>query len=384
MPRSRVTLIVVLSLILAIVGLRLALPSIVKNYVNKTLHAMQAYRGSVEDIDIHLWRGAYRINGLQIVKIGGAQPVPFFSTNALDLSVEWQSLLHGSVVAEATFTQPRLNLVQSENKQQSQLGKEQNWMDKLKELAPMRFNTVRVVDGQVTFRVPGIRVQDALEASQVNGEISNLTNVVEQNKETFSDFDITGRVLNNAPLHIAGSINPFAQQTTFDVNLKLEDVQLPKVNPWLREFIKADAESGQFELYIEMAAADGRFKGYAKPLMQNVKIARSDEDKANPLRKLWEGIVDVAVKIFENKQEDQVAARIPFSGTIENPKAGLFETLVSVLRNAFVGAFSRSLEGSISLHDVKGNLQDLRNDSEQKDSPKSKQKSMVTDKPGPK
>jgi hypothetical protein len=268
-----------------------------------------------------------------------------------------------------------LNLEQSDDQKQQQLGDEENWVDKLKKLAPMRFNTVRVRDGEATFRVPGIKVQDALQASQINGQISNLTNVIEQQKETFSDFDITARVLNNAPLHTAGSINPLARQPTFDVNLKLEDVQLPKVNPWLREFIKADAASGKFELYIEMAAADGRFKGYAKPLMQDVKIARTDADKDKPLHKLWEGLVSIAVKIFENHQEDQVAARIPFSGSVDNPKVGLFETIVSVLRNAFVGAFSKSLEGSISLNDVKENLQDIRGEGDKdKDKNKSKDK----------
>jgi uncharacterized protein YhdP len=363
MSRSRVTLLVIVALVVVLVAARIALPPVVKGYVNRTLHSMQNYQGSVDDIDIHLWRGAYRINGLKIVKLGGKHPAPFFSTDALDLSVEWQSLIHGRVVAEAEFAHPRLNLVQSDDKQQQQLGDDENWIDKLRELSPMRFNTVRVRDGEVTFRVPAIKVQDALQASQVNGQITNLTNVVERNKDTFSDFDMNARVLDNAPIHVAGSINPFGKQPTFDVNLKLEQVQLPKVNPWLREFIKADAASGQFELYIEMAAADGRFKGYAKPLMQNVKIAHTEEDKGKPLRRIWEGLVSVAVKIFENHHEDQVAARVPFSGSIDNPKVGIFETLVSVLRNAFIGAFSQSLEGSVSLHDVKENLQDIRDDS---------------------
>jgi hypothetical protein len=362
MSRTRTSAFVLIGIIVIAVAVRLALPYMVKSYVNRTLHAMQSYQGSVDDIDIHLWRGAYRINGLQIVKVEGKHPVPFFSSDALDLSVEWESLIHGKVVAEAEFLHPRLNLVQSDNKQQAQLGDEQNWVEKLKELAPMRFNTVRVTNGEVTFRVPAIKVQDALQATQVNGQITNLTNVVERNKETFSDFDMTARVLNNAPLHAAGSINPFEPKPTFDVNLKLEDVQLPKVNPWLREFIKADAESGKFELYIEMAAADGRFKGYAKPLMQDVKIAHSEEDKHKPLHRVWEGLVSLAAKIFENHQEDQVAARIPFSGSIDNPKVGIFSTLVSVLRNAFIGAFSQSLEGSVSLHDVKTSLQDVRDD----------------------
>ena len=97
-------------------------------------------------------------------------------------------------------------------------------------------------------------------------------------------------------------------------------------------FIKADAESGEFELYMELAAADGKFKGYAKPVMSDVNIYSSEEPEKNPLKRLWEGLVDFAADVLENHEKDQVAARIPFSGTIENPNADLLETIVSVLQ----------------------------------------------------
>ena len=108
---------------------------------------------------------------------------------------------------------------------------------------------------------------------------------------------------------------------------------------------------------------------------KDVAIARSEADKDKPLHRIWEGLVSVAVKIFENHQKDQVAARIPFSGSVDNPKVGLFATIVSVLRNAFIGAFSQSLEDSISLHDVRENLQDVRGEGD-KDKSKDKQKDV--------
>ena len=69
--------------------------------------------------------------------------------------------------------------------------------------------------------------------------------------------------------------------------------------------------------------------------------------------------MDFAAEIFEDQDSGQVAARIPFSGTIKNPDAGIFETVVSVVHNAFVSAFARSLEGSITLRDVKENLKTI-------------------------
>ena len=83
-----------------LVAARVALPYVVKRYVNKTLAELPGYSGSVADIDISLWRGAYQIQGLRVVKTGGKVPVPFVSSRLIDLSVEWKALLNGSIVAE--------------------------------------------------------------------------------------------------------------------------------------------------------------------------------------------------------------------------------------------------------------------------------------------
>jgi hypothetical protein len=359
MTRSRKWLIGLLVVVAVLVAARLALPYAVKDYANRKLAALDAYDGHVGDIDIHLWRGAYSIDGLEIVKTGAARPVPFFKANKVDLSIEWGSLARGRVVAEAEFLGPELNLVQGKSKEDTQLGGDENWNRRLEELFPFRFNTIRVVDGKVRFLAPGIQTKDAITARHVNGVVSNLTNVVETGKETFADFKVTGDVLDGAPARVSGSVDAFENQPTFDVNMEVKQVKLPKVNPWLREYIKADAEAGDFELYMELAAADGKFKGYAKPIMENVDMYRSGEPEKNPFKRLWEGFLDFAANVLENPEADQVAARIPFTGTIKDPETNLFATISSVLRNAFVSAFARSLEGSITLRDVKKSLQDV-------------------------
>src|SRR4029078_12489306 len=107
---------------------------------------------------------------------------------------------------------------------------------------------------------------------------------------------------------------------------------------------------------MELAAADGRFKGYAKPILQDVDIYRSGEPEKNPIKRVWEGFLDFAANVLENKDADQVAARIPFTGTLEDPETNLFATIASVLRNAFVSAFAPPLEGATTLARVKNNL----------------------------
>src|SRR5690606_10974314 len=174
-------------------------------------------------------------------------------------------------------------------------------------------NTFRVHDGTVRLRTPQIPAEEALVARNVNAVVSNLTNVVESDKETFARFEVLASVLGDSPLRIDGSVNPTAQQPTFDVNLELESVALPDLNAWLRQYAKADAEAGTFQLYMEIAAAEGRFQGYAKPLMQNVDIYGAQERNDSLLRKAWEDLVEFASNIVENEEEDQVGARVPFS-----------------------------------------------------------------------
>lgn len=359
MRRRDKWLIAVIVAIVVLVAIRAALPTVIRDYANDQLQALEQYDGHIDDVDLALWRGAYRIDGIRIVKTGGKQPLPFFSADRIDLSVEWRSLLRGSLVAEGAFHSPNLNFVQGKTKEQSQTGEGVDWADRFGELFPFRFNTVTVHNGTITFLAPGIRTADAMKATNVEGEVTNITNVVDKQKETFSDFQATAKVLDGGSAKVSGSVDPLDDKPTFDVNLQVQNVKLPQVNPWLRQYIKADAEAGDFELYLELAAADGKFKGYAKPVLRNVNIYSSEEPEKNPLKRIWEGLVDFAANVLENDEKEQVAARIPFTGTIDNPKSSIMATIVSVLHNAFISAFARSLEGSISVRAVRENLKDV-------------------------
>src|SRR5690606_29941776 len=102
--RSRwgISLLVVIG---AFVALRLALPWVLEEYVNRQLAALEGYWGQVEDVDVALWRGAYQIQGVQIEKENKEEESrePFFTATLIDLSIDWGRLLDGAVVAEVIF-----------------------------------------------------------------------------------------------------------------------------------------------------------------------------------------------------------------------------------------------------------------------------------------
>lgn len=119
-------------LVIVLVGVRLALPSWVKNYLNDQLAAMGEYQGHIADVDIALWRGAYVIHELNIVKTSEKVPVPFFEARSIDLSISWRALWAGQVVADVEFSRPELHFVDGKNSQ-SQSGSGTDWQAALQQ-----------------------------------------------------------------------------------------------------------------------------------------------------------------------------------------------------------------------------------------------------------
>lgn len=369
-PRSRLKrlpriLIAVAAIAAVVVVLRVAAPEIIERYVNRELADMGDYRGSVADVDLALLRGGYTLRDVSIVKEEAATTTPFAAMPTMDLSLQWRALMRGRAVGEIIMDRPVVNLVQAESDEETQLGTGVRWPDEIRDLFPFRLNLVQVRDGLVTFRAPGIETDDSLTVRNFRLALRNLTNVEDVEEGAFAELELDGRVMGNAPLHIEGRLDPNEEIATFDINLSLEGGRLVDVNPWLREFIKVDAEAGVFSMFAELAAADGRFEGYIRPIMENPELFDADEDTSGPFRKAWEALVGVAAKILENRRQDQVATQIPFAGEIEDPQAGIVATLVNLLRNAFVAAFAHSLEGSVSLRDVAQDVTCLNADQEE-------------------
>jgi hypothetical protein len=336
--------------------LRAMLPWAVTRYVNDRLGQMGDYRGHVADVDLSVLRGAYVLRDVRIIKKRGEEPgaadQPFLVLPQADLSVQWSNVLDGELVGEIHMRQPVMNMIQGETPEETQVGSGVNWPDQVRKLFPFRFNRIEVMGGTLTFRAPGIEARESLTLRDLNIALTNLTNVENLEEPAFATFDANGLLGEATPLAIIGHVNPNAEQPTFDVDMSLEGARLVDVNPWLEEFLNVDAQKGVFSMYAELAAADGRFEGYIKPILEDAEIFELDEPSDGPLQKAWEALVGLVTAVLTNPEEDQVATQVPFSGELDDPDAETVSAIVNLLRNAFVAAFTHALEGTVTLEDV--------------------------------
>jgi hypothetical protein len=136
-----------------------------------------------------------------------------------------------------------------------------------------------------------------------------------------------------------------------------------ELNDFLKAYADIDAEKGTFALFSEMTGENNRFQGYVKPIFKDVKILDLEEDKNKPLSLLKEAGIGLVSMIFKNHAKDQVATKIPVSGSLEDPKVHVWRAIMNVLRNAFVEAINPKLDGTVEmgkLSETEGSMKQQR------------------------
>jgi hypothetical protein len=329
--------IIVLAVLL--IASRLVLPYAIKTYVNRRLQDLPDYTGSVRTIDVHLWRGAYKILGIDIEKKSGSKPpVPFFSSPDIDLSLQWRELFHGSVVGQVRLTRPEVNFVGG-GEGQSQLGTNQPWEKTFESFYPVRINKFEIDDGTVRFR----NFQKSLP---VNVYLTNFTLIATNLSNSHSDpgklpagVKASGTTLGGGWFNVDVKLNPLAANPTFELNASLTNVNLTALNNFLEAYGKFDVARGDFEMYTSFASADGKYDGFVKVLFKHLDVFSWEKDhKKNILKLFWQAIVGLVSEGLKNQSHDQHATQVPISGTYQGSHVGVIPAVGNLLKNAFIRA----------------------------------------------
>jgi hypothetical protein len=335
------------ALALALVAARAYAPIAVQRYVNRALDSANGYEGHIGDVDLNLWRGAYEIEDVQILKSGGKAPVPLLSAPLVDLSIEWRALLDGALVGEMWLESPQLNFVAGP-KSERQSGVEADWRDVVRSLMPVRINRVTARHGSVHFRSFHTDPPVDVYLHDVQLVVRNLTNSADLSEDMVARATFAGVPMQAGRLKGNLAIDPYAKLPTFDLDCQLTGVALTNFNDLFRAYAGVDVQRGRLRLYAELRAKNGSFHGYVKPFFENVDVLTQEElEDQGFFSSLWEAVVGGAAEVFEDQSEDRVATRIPIAGTVASPDIGFFRTLANVLRNAFMDAFVPALEHSV-------------------------------------
>lgn len=352
-PKKKKTLIILSIIVVVLIAVRVALPYIVLHYANKTLANMKGYKGHVNDIDIALIRGAYKIDSIYLNKVDSTthKETPFFAASLIDISVEWKALLHGSIVGELLFEKPTL-LFTKDKVEPAEIRKDStDFKDLLDGFMPLEVNRFDVHDGTLRYVDKGSSPKVDIEMAHTFIEATNLRNSYDS--LSLLPAKVTARAdIYEGTLDFNMKINPLADDPTFDMNAELKNTNLVKLNEFFQAYAKIDVNKGTFGMYTEVAAKDGRFEGYVKPLIQDLDVLGKEDRDDNVFRKLWEGLVGSVGQILKNQKKDQVATKIPFKGELKSPDTNIWYALSNILSNAFIQAIQPTIDNEINIASV--------------------------------
>jgi hypothetical protein len=339
---------IVLLVLVFLLGVgRAILPSVVRDYVNRTLDRNPLYDGNIGKVHIHLWCGAYSIEDVRLNKTTGNVPVPFFAAKRVDFALEWHALLQRKVVGRVLMEQPEVNFVDAPSEDQVQTGEGGPWLQIIRNLFPFKINSAVIKDGSIHFRAYQTVKPVDVYISKLEATIDNLGNIRDETNPLVSTVQATGLVMDQAKFEYKMTLDPFSYRPTFHMALRLLGLDVTKINDLALAYGKFDFKRGWFDLVLETDVKEGQITGYAKPLFRNLKVFSLSEDlkEDNVLQFFWQALVGGVTSLFKNHSRDQFGTLIPFSGDATGATTtDIFATLGNILRNAFVRAYLPRLE----------------------------------------
>jgi hypothetical protein len=336
-----------LFLIVAIACVRPMLPWAVRWYVNRTLDRNLLYEGRIGDVTLNLWRGAYSIYDIRLVKRTGNVPTPLFSAKRLELAIQWDAILHGKLVGQVVMDHPELNFVDASDDSESQTGGGGPWLQTLEDLFPFKLNSLQVHDGSIHFRSYKRAQPVDVYLANLEASVDDLTNVQDRTTPMLTTVQATALAMDQAKFEFKMKMDPFSYRPTFHLATRLIGLDVTKTNDLVHTYGQFEFKRGWFDLVMEMDASEGQVQGYIKPLFRNLIVFDLIDDiknDDNPLQFFWQALLGVATGVLKNQSRDQFGTLIPFTGDLSKPNADILATIGNILRNGFIRAYLPRLQ----------------------------------------
>jgi len=210
----------------------------------------------------------------------------------------------------------------------------------------VRIDELRLTKSTVGFVNKATTPSYRVFLSDADGRLTNLSN---QQIEGTAAAKLKGAFMGSGTATADATFKAEKSGTSFDIGVRVEEVDVTKLNDIFRAYGRFDVSAGRFYFYSELDAKDGAVTGYVKPLFKDLKVYDKQQDKSKPLvRKMYERIVSGVAKVLKNRPRDEVATKAEVLGRIDNPKVGTVAALIRLVQNAFFKAILPGFDAEIA------------------------------------
>lgn len=343
-----------LTVFIVLVGIRAALPYALKRYINHMLqNDLEGYTGSVADVDLSLWRGAYQLEGLKVLRVEDKVPVPFLDFGYADLRIAWGPLFKGRFVGEIELDRSRMNFVSGRNAGETQTGAEGGgFRTVFDKIFPIKVNRFVIHNSEIHYMDFHSKPNVDVVLHDLDLNATNLSNVEKpKGDELVSKVALKAGIQQTGKLQIDATTDVMREPLAADLNLSLTEFDLTKLNDFLMAYGRFNVHQGQLDVYVEAVTKDDQVKGYVKPLLTHVDVVNGLGEifKAGD-RAIPETLASAVNLIIRRYSTDQLATKIPIEGRLDDPKVKTWTAIGNLFRHAFGTAQRPEIDNTISAH----------------------------------
>ncbi|TLM67171.1 MAG: DUF748 domain-containing protein [Deltaproteobacteria bacterium] len=197
----------------------------------------------------------------------------------------------------------------------------------------IRIGRITLQGGRVNFTDRHMARPFSAEMLQLGGRIQGLSSTPGARAEV----DLRGRLRNESPLTIAGTLNPLADPLFVDLKLDFTGIELSPLSPYAGTYVGYLIERGKLNVGLAYLVENGQLKASNKLFIDQFTFGEQvASDKATTLP------VRLAVALLKDRN-GEIHLDIPVYGDINDPRFSIWGIVWQVIKNLLVKAATSPL-----------------------------------------
>jgi uncharacterized protein involved in outer membrane biogenesis len=191
-----------------------------------------------------------------------------------------------------------------------------------------RIDTIILQGGQVDFTDRHLSRPFHADMRELGGRIEGLTSDLESR----ATVDLRGKLRNQSPLAISGTVNPLAEKLFLDLKLSFTDIELSPLSPYSGTYVGYLIRKGKLNLSLAYFIEDDMLKAKNEVFLDQFSFGEKVEsDQAINLP------VKLAVALLKDRN-GEIHLDIPVSGSLDDPQFSITGVVWTIIKNLLVKA----------------------------------------------
>lgn len=198
----------------------------------------------------------------------------------------------------------------------------------------IRIGETLITGGNINFTDNFIKPNYVANLTGVSGRIGAL----DSNGAQSASIELVGKIDNDAPLQISGSLNPVSVPVRLDIKGSASDIELTRLTPYAAKYAGYGIEKGKLSMQVSYRLEGDQLQAQNNLVLDQLTFGeRIDNPDATSLPVL------LAVALLKDNK-GQIAINLPVSGSLSDPQFSIggviFKVFVNLITKAVTAPFA--------------------------------------------